>query len=82
MQRHVNLVTNNKWVAQCKRDERRIFSLLELCLIRIKPPKYFVNLGKGSKHIGIEEKISKLPRHWAFWGESTGDRRITLTKDQ
>ena len=29
----------------------------------------------------IKENI-KAPRHWPLWGESTGDRRIPLTKDQ
>ena len=50
IQRHVNFVINNKWVDQCKRDERCNFSLLELCLLRIKPTKIVWVRGQTFKH--------------------------------
>ena len=39
-----NWVTNTKWVAQWKRDERRNFNALELRLLRIEPPKIVCEL--------------------------------------
>ena len=31
---------------------------------------------------GADQKTIKAPRHWALWGEFTGDRWIPRTKDQ
>ena len=47
---------------------------------RLKSPVLWV-FTQPSIQAQIKENI-KAPRHWPLWGEFTGDRRISRTKDQ
>ena len=53
---------------------------LKWALRRLKSPAYRL-FAQSSVQAQMKENI-KAPHYWPFWGESTGDRRIALTKGQ